>query len=137
MDEQLQSEKGPFKICGQEIDIQEASEPTDIIWENRHFKPEQRSKKRIVIYFIIVLLLIVSAGVIYFFTVLQVKFNTKYPKIVCEDQFWDDYKVEVPKTPEQKEKGPQITKDFFKSFKDNAVKDYTNNKNAIEFDYSG
>jgi hypothetical protein len=28
-----------MSILGEEIDVQGASEPTDIIWENRHFLP--------------------------------------------------------------------------------------------------
>ena len=34
-------------VCGQVLELQEASEPTDIIWENRHFTPAQRNKKRL------------------------------------------------------------------------------------------
>jgi len=30
------------RLLGGEIELQPASEPTDIIWENRHFKPAQR-----------------------------------------------------------------------------------------------
>jgi len=33
------SETPQCKVLGQEIDLQNASEPTDIIWENRHFTP--------------------------------------------------------------------------------------------------
>ena len=30
------------KFLGDDIELQEASEPTDIIWENRSFSPETR-----------------------------------------------------------------------------------------------
>jgi len=97
MDDTYQNRDGKdtkFRICGQEIEIQEASEPTDIIWENRHFSQEDRKKKRIVVYFSIVLLLIVSAGIIYLLSSKQDKLKTKYPQIICKDQFDDDYNID-------------------------------------------
>jgi hypothetical protein len=42
------------KFLTREIDLQDASEPTDIIWENRSFSPQTRNVKRMFVYFIIV-----------------------------------------------------------------------------------
>ena len=43
-----------------DIEIQPASEPSDIIWENRHFTPFDRKKKELVVYTIITLMLFIS-----------------------------------------------------------------------------
>lgn len=48
-----------------ELDIQEASEPSDIIWENRHFTPKQRKCKEIQVCLILTLMLLASFIVIY------------------------------------------------------------------------
>lgn len=49
----------------QTIEIQQASEPSDIIWENRHFTPAQRFKKGIIVSFIIGLALLASFVVVF------------------------------------------------------------------------
>ena len=72
-----------LKFCGQELDLQEASEPTDIIWENRHFKPITRSFKRLIVYIVIVLMLAGSAAIIYRFTMISLGAKLKYPKVQC------------------------------------------------------
>ena len=48
-----------------ELDIQEASEPSDIIWENRHFTPWDRTKKEICVWSILFLMLLGSFIIIY------------------------------------------------------------------------
>lgn len=65
------------------LDIQEASEPTDIIWENRHFKPRTRTYKRIVVYTIILILLSISGTIIYLLSANSNALKTKYPKTTC------------------------------------------------------
>ena len=56
------------EILGKPIDIQEASEPTDIIWENRMFTPFHRCMKRIVVVFVILIALMISASLIFSFS---------------------------------------------------------------------
>lgn len=68
-----------------EIEIQEASEPSDIIWENRQFKPWQRTQKRIVVYFIIVIMLAISAAIIFTCTKASNAKKFKYPVVTCSD----------------------------------------------------
>lgn len=69
---------------GGEIEIQEASEPTDIIWENRQFKPRQRTLKRLVVYFVIVIMLAISATIIYICTISANAAKFKYPVVQCD-----------------------------------------------------
>ena len=48
-----------------EIEIQPASEPSDIIWENRHFTPMDRKKKECIVWTILAFMLFGSFIVIY------------------------------------------------------------------------
>jgi hypothetical protein len=52
-------------LLGQEIEIQAASEPTDIIWENRYFTEEERRFKSLIVSIIIALMLGLSFAIIY------------------------------------------------------------------------
>ena len=45
---------------GKRLDFFRASEPSDIIWENRHFTPWERSKKAIIVWVILILCLLAS-----------------------------------------------------------------------------
>lgn len=71
------------KILGQPFHIEPASEPTDIIWENRQFTKCTRTWKRVVSYFIILCLLAVSATSIYLCSSTSTALKTKYPKTTC------------------------------------------------------
>lgn len=66
------------------VEIQSASEPTDIIWENRHFKPRQRNIKRAVVYTIILIMLAISGTCIYLLSANSNALKTKYPKTTCQ-----------------------------------------------------
>jgi len=54
-----------FWLGKNEIEIQQASEPSDIIWENRHFTPWQRTKKECIVWSILTVMLLVSFVLIY------------------------------------------------------------------------
>ena len=71
------------KICQQEIEIQSASEPSDIIWENRSFTEYQRNFKRGVSYTIILILLAISGTVIYYCSSTSTSLKTRYPATNC------------------------------------------------------
>jgi hypothetical protein len=71
------------KFLGGEIEIQEASEPTDIIWENRAFTPTTRTIKRVVVGIIIIIMLLISATIIYVCSMTSLSIKTKYPSIDC------------------------------------------------------
>lgn len=48
------------KVWGQIPTIDEAPEPTDIIWENREYTPMQRTVRRFFVFIAIVILLLIS-----------------------------------------------------------------------------
>lgn len=81
------------KLLGEEIELQEASEPTDIIWENRSFTPRERTIKRFVVYTIIFFMLTVSGSIIYSLTKTTNKLKAKYPPAPC-NMFEDIYSGE-------------------------------------------
>jgi len=71
------------KLLGHVIDIEPASEPSDIIWENRAFTTWTRTWKRSVSYVVILLLLCISGAVIYYCSSTATYLKTKYPKTDC------------------------------------------------------
>lgn len=71
------------KLLTKEIKLEGASEPTDIIWENRHFTKFTRTWKRCVSYFIILVCLVLSGTIIYFCSSTSTELKTKYPKTNC------------------------------------------------------
>ena len=48
------------------IEIQPASEPSDIIWENRHFTEGDRRKKECTVWSILIIMLLCSFCLIYY-----------------------------------------------------------------------
>lgn len=72
------------KLLTKDLHLEPASEPTDIIWENRHFKPRTRRWKRAVSYLIILVCLCFSGTFIYFCSSTSTALKTKYPKTTCE-----------------------------------------------------
>ena len=68
----------------EEIEVQPASEPTDIIWENRNFTEDTRNFKRIVVSIIIVILLAVSFAIIFTCQKSSLAKKMKYPKVNCK-----------------------------------------------------
>ena len=68
-----------FWLAKHEIEIQEASEPSDIIWENRQITPAQRTKKGIIVFIIVALMLAVSFVIIFVLTNMSNEAVNKYP----------------------------------------------------------
>jgi len=68
-----------------EIEIQEASEPTDIIWENRHFTPADRNKKKIIVWSILSLMLSLSFLLILICSKISAKQAGTYPNVNCKN----------------------------------------------------
>mmetsp|Transcript_5223 Transcript_5223/g.8085 ORF Transcript_5223/g.8085 Transcript_5223/m.8085 type:complete len:884 (-) Transcript_5223:266-2917(-) len=73
------------KFLGSEIELQEASEPTDIIWENRAFKPFQRTIKRVIVTICILIMLAISASIIFKCSLESNKRKFRYPIVDCHD----------------------------------------------------
>lgn len=67
-----------------EIEIQSASEPSDIIWENRQFTPWDRTKKEIIVWSILTFLLLISFYVILMMTTISNDLISTYPVPECE-----------------------------------------------------
>lgn len=70
-------------FLGGELDMTEASEPTDIIWENRHFTAFQRFYRGIIVLAIILGVLVCSFFTIFTAQKLALAMKTKYPKMSC------------------------------------------------------
>lgn len=70
-------------FLGSEIDMTAASEPTDIIWENRHFSAFQRFVRTIIVCLILLGVLICSFILIYTAQKTALAMKQKYPKVAC------------------------------------------------------
>ena len=79
-----------FPYTSMRVELQSASEPTDIIWENREYTPGQRKCKEVVVVIIILLCLIAAAGVIFYGRLKQRNYVKKYPKFPCQP-FYETY----------------------------------------------
>lgn len=69
----------------------EASEPTDIIWENRHFSDLERFKRTLIVCAILFGVLCCSFALIYTAQKTALQMKQKYPKMKC-DPFLTEYK---------------------------------------------
>jgi hypothetical protein len=65
------------------IEVESASEPSDIIWENRHFTPAQRLKKKLIVFLVICLLLLCSFRVIFLCSSISLEMLELYPDVEC------------------------------------------------------
>jgi hypothetical protein len=72
-------------FLGEEIDIQPASEPSDIIWENRSFTERERNVKKFIVAIIILGLLAASFAVIFVCKKASLAKKDKYPKVNCQE----------------------------------------------------
>ena len=68
---------------GRKLEFARASEPSDIIWENRDWTPWDRKKKSIIVWTIISLVLFGSFIIMFKFTNISSKMAQKYPIIEC------------------------------------------------------
>ena len=67
------------QFLGGEVEIEEASEPTDIIWENRAFSPSQRNIRRVIVSLIIIFMLCCSGLIIFKCSVRSQMLKARYP----------------------------------------------------------
>lgn len=70
-------------LLTEKLEITDAPEPTDIIWENRHFSDNQRRQKALIVGLVIAFLLLISALNIFNFTIKGKTLKEKYPKTDC------------------------------------------------------
>jgi len=74
--------QGYDKLLGQPLDIEEAAEPTDIIWENRHFTSFQRFKRSLIVIGCVFCLLFISFVIIFFCSKTATAPLLRYPSSV-------------------------------------------------------
>lgn len=71
-------------LLGEELNIEAASEPTDIIWENRHFTQWDRVKRASIVIGVICVMLCISAVSIYYLTAYSTSLYYQYPIVACD-----------------------------------------------------
>jgi len=71
------------QLLGKPMHFQNASEPTDIIWENRHFTRWDYFKRQTFAFVIIGILLLVSFIVVYMVAAYSAEVTSTYPQVNC------------------------------------------------------
>ena len=66
------------------FEIKAAAEPSDIIWENRHVTPLQRTKKAILVWTILILVLFANSIALFILTSISNRIVDKFPYIDCK-----------------------------------------------------
>ena len=72
-------------LCDVHLKIEEASEPTDIIWENRQFTAKDRFYRSLIVSAGILGLLFLSFIIIFVLSTYSVSAALKYPSVNCND----------------------------------------------------
>ena len=70
-------------ILGEKMRYQDASEPTDIIWENRHFTKLDYIKRRLIAIVIIALVLSFSFIAMFWISKYSAKITSVFPSVDC------------------------------------------------------
>jgi len=72
-----------YIVLGDKFEIEPATEPTNIIWENRHITTGQMVRRSIVSGIIILVLLLCSFIIIFMAKRVSIKANQVYPNVDC------------------------------------------------------
>lgn len=75
----------PKMLMAQEMKFSAASEPTDIIWENRRFGPRQYLKRELIAYVILSIVLAGSIAVVYQISAISKGIADVYPTTDCDN----------------------------------------------------
>lgn len=70
-------------FMGQDLFLKESTEPTNIIWENRHWTPRDYLKRGMIVISIITVLVLVSFGLIFICKSYSLELKSKYPTVDC------------------------------------------------------
>ena len=70
-------------FLGQDLFLKESTEPTNIIWENRHWTPRDYLKRGMIVFGIITVLVLVSFGLIFLCKSYSLEIKNKYPTVDC------------------------------------------------------
>lgn len=76
--------KSNLTLLGQEFIFDKCSEPTDIIWENRHYTSWDYLKRQAGAFAIIAILLLGSFALIYWISAFAAKMAAVYPPKDCD-----------------------------------------------------
>mmetsp|Transcript_33793 Transcript_33793/g.44587 ORF Transcript_33793/g.44587 Transcript_33793/m.44587 type:complete len:597 (-) Transcript_33793:841-2631(-) len=76
--------EGEGKVLGKEMRFADASEPTDIIWENRHFTRQDYFKRQLGAFIVIGLILFISFLIIFKISSYSAKVASVFPLVDCE-----------------------------------------------------
>lgn len=71
------------KFLGTEFFLTESTEPTNIIWENRHWTPSDYIRRGAIVFTIITILILASFGLIFWCKQYSIKIFAKYPQVEC------------------------------------------------------
>lgn len=72
-------------FLGEQLNFEDASEPTDIIWENRHFTSWDRFKRTLIVVGYVTVILSISFVIIFFCSQEANKPLLKYPPMNCTE----------------------------------------------------
>lgn len=71
------------ELLGEPVNLEDASEPSDIIWENRLVPNSYRKKVRCINTMIITFMLIISAGIISYLSKVAMDNKLRWPPTDC------------------------------------------------------
>jgi Calcium-dependent channel, 7TM region, putative phosphate len=71
------------KFLGTDFYLSESTEPTNILWENRHWTPADYFKRGLIVFSIITLLILISFSIIFFCKSYSIQVFSKYPSVEC------------------------------------------------------
>ena len=72
-----------YKLLNEDLYLEQATEPTNIIWENRHYSSLDMLMRGVVVLSAISFLLFVSFTIIFICKRYSMSFKTKYPDVDC------------------------------------------------------
>ncbi len=70
-------------FLGSDLILSESTEPTNIIWENRHWTAADLTKRTLHAFAVIALLILVSFALIFFCKQFSIAISNKYPTVDC------------------------------------------------------
>lgn len=71
------------KFLGTDFNLVESTEPTNIIWENRHWTPKDYLKRGLIVFTIIGFLILASFSLIFYCKSFSIQIFSKYPTVEC------------------------------------------------------
>jgi hypothetical protein len=71
------------QLLNEDLYFEKATEPTNIIWENRHLTTKERFKRALKVTLIIIVLICISFTIIFYCKSYSIKVGDKYPAVDC------------------------------------------------------